>query len=471
MADSYDHTLNWSNEEDADVTMNSEADSSPVEVAQFPDSAWQPTADEVPAAAAFDQANAVAQDDITTEQILQQALDHEMALQFDAMENGAAHAIGLSWTDQDVPPETFECACGDTFTHAQLRNGDALMITCMNSHVRCKDCLNENVRIGLSSRANYPPKCCGPFDIVDIFEYLEEDVRAAWFDKREEYEDIAPVYCAVKECSQYLTKEKLFGDGKWALCDKCCIKTCTGCLCLESAHEEGSAECPERISKMDKELMVKAGWKPCPRCAHMIERSDGCDHMECHCGQHFCYTCGRLLDGAIPCNCSGQREWVEEDEDATDAEAQQRILDDILAGRNGIEGDENNDEDRDGDEGIDDEEEDDEDIDEEEENDDEEDEDDDDDHEEDQNSITNAIRALHRTEPQLAIRMDLLSRVQVRPYTLPGFAADLRRVRDMTGETFNKEMDDLSDAMLGLRDMSEQGNTGQPQGMDTGTDW
>ena len=31
---------------------------------------------------------------------------------------------------------------------------------------------------------------------------------------------------------------------------------------------------------------------PCPFCENRVEKSDGCDHMECLCGYQFCYRCG-----------------------------------------------------------------------------------------------------------------------------------------------------------------------------------
>lgn len=35
-------------------------------------------------------------------------------------------------------------------------------------------------------------------------------------------------------------------------------------------------------------------WKRCPArgCGHMVERSEGCNHMHCICGCSFCYGCG-----------------------------------------------------------------------------------------------------------------------------------------------------------------------------------
>lgn len=483
MASDNNEVNDWTNDEDKDVTMaqatlqlplsvitdtteqdavSAEIDSTMTDGMSVEGAvAWQPTAEEIAATAAWEQAQDDAQPNVsqfTQEQLLQQLLDHEMALQFDALENGAGYTISLPWNDVGMPPETFDCACGDTFNHAQLAGGEAIMLPC--AHARCKDCLNENVRVGLSSRMNYPPKCCGPIDVTEIFDYLDEDVRASWLEKREEYDDVAPVYCAVKECSVYLNKDQLVEEGKWALCTGCNVKTCTGCLCLQSAHQVGSSECPERIDKMDKDLMVKKGWKSCPRCGNMIERTDGCDHMVCDCGQEFCYSCGRLIAGAIPCNCAGQRQWVNEDDEDNDPQAQQQIMDAINRARIGeiddddidseindeIEGEmdeDSNDEEEvvSGDEGN-------EEVSEE--------------AEDDQGMVESnaqeempetpstflrtALRTLHATEPELAVRMDLLSQVQARPYTLPGFAADVRRVREMNGEAFSTEMRNLERA-------------------------
>ena len=33
--------------------------------------------------------------------------------------------------------------------------------------------------------------------------------------------------------------------------------------------------------------------KQCPECRRMIEKSEGCNHMTCLCGAHFCWKCGK----------------------------------------------------------------------------------------------------------------------------------------------------------------------------------
>jgi hypothetical protein len=43
-------------------------------------------------------------------------------------------------------------------------------------------------------------------------------------------------------------------------------------------------------------------WKRCPAagCGHMVERTEGCNHMRCRCGCDFCYACGSRYSSSVP---------------------------------------------------------------------------------------------------------------------------------------------------------------------------
>jgi len=41
-----------------------------------------------------------------------------------------------------------------------------------------------------------------------------------------------------------------------------------------------------------QKLAKLQGWKPCPKCKAMVEKTQGCNHMECICGVNWCYRCG-----------------------------------------------------------------------------------------------------------------------------------------------------------------------------------
>jgi ATP-dependent RNA helicase DHX8/PRP22 len=31
--------------------------------------------------------------------------------------------------------------------------------------------------------------------------------------------------------------------------------------------------------------------KSCPSCGYTIEKTEGCNHVECRCGSHICWAC------------------------------------------------------------------------------------------------------------------------------------------------------------------------------------
>ena len=50
-----------------------------------------------------------------------------------------------------------------------------------------------------------------------------------------------------------------------------------------------------------EELMNSRKWKRCPYCSSIVEKMDGCNHMECYSvicqgTGNFCYLCGKGLN-------------------------------------------------------------------------------------------------------------------------------------------------------------------------------
>ncbi|CAA7025040.1 unnamed protein product [Microthlaspi erraticum] len=43
-------------------------------------------------------------------------------------------------------------------------------------------------------------------------------------------------------------------------------------------------------------LASKKMWRQCSNCQHMIELTEGCNHITCRCGFKFCYNCGGVWD-------------------------------------------------------------------------------------------------------------------------------------------------------------------------------
>lgn len=280
---------------------------------------YQPTAEELEAAQLFDQAN---NEEVEPRELSElERADAELAMLLHTQfESGYT-----SDNDRPVAPTIYECACGDAFTEHHIAQMVILNCGCP----RCNDCLNQNVAIGLEFKRNYPPRCCGIGIEVDLIqEHLTEENIIRWIEIKDEFEDRAPIYCAIKSCSVHLTRDTLDKDQKWALCPRCNIRTCSGCSHLESDHTDPNS-CPEHIDKLDRELFDKKKWKPCPGCKLMVEKMEGCDHMICDCDTEFCYRCGVEYVGGMPCNCTGQREWVEDEPEGNDPAMQQQIMERI----------------------------------------------------------------------------------------------------------------------------------------------
>jgi hypothetical protein len=63
--------------------------------------------------------------------------------------------------------------------------------------------------------------------------------------------------------------------------------------------------CPAVEESLTKllELGSEKKWKQCPTCLNMVEKTEGCNHMDCVCGVEFCYRCGKLFDEDDSCEC------------------------------------------------------------------------------------------------------------------------------------------------------------------------
>ena len=86
-----------------------------------------------------------------------------------------------------------------------------------------------------------------------------------------------------------------------------------------SSWDAGERVCPaDDAEKALHALGSEKKWKQCPTCLNMVERIEGCNHMDCVCGVEFCYRCGKLFDEEDLCDCDPNG-W-DEDEDGGEDE-------------------------------------------------------------------------------------------------------------------------------------------------------
>lgn len=57
----------------------------------------------------------------------------------------------------------------------------------------------------------------------------------------------------------------------------------------------------KNINTDDKFYQFAKGqkFKQCPYCHFWVEKNEGCNHIACRCGNHFCYKCGKKMNGHI----------------------------------------------------------------------------------------------------------------------------------------------------------------------------
>ncbi|KAK6433057.1 hypothetical protein LTR95_010764 [Oleoguttula sp. CCFEE 5521] len=144
-------------------------------------------------------------------------------------------------------------------------------------HHYCVYCVQEWFTRAMIDREMYPPKCCGtafPWD--DVKDELPEGFVMEFGGMREELETKMPMYCHVRKCGRFISKNDSVRDT--AVCQKCDAATCTHCK--GAAHGEG--DCAEDSTiKETMALAKKSGWKACPGCKSVIQRTTGCNHMSC----------------------------------------------------------------------------------------------------------------------------------------------------------------------------------------------
>ena len=213
----------------------------------------------------------------------------------------------------DANHESTVCPACDSV----VQDNELVYLTC--GHVWCSDCLNNNLRAALSNRTMFPPRCCNAtpdgINMNAVESYLEDDVLFRYLNVGEEYASPDPTFCCDPKCGIFI-KVPANNISQWASCAKCHKSTCIQCKGAYLDHPTADDH-PELISKEDKELAEREGYKQCPnpKCRNLLERIDGCDHMTCDCGTNFCYRCGRSLDydsvGGMACNCQGQNPWVD----------------------------------------------------------------------------------------------------------------------------------------------------------------
>ena len=110
-------------------------------------------------------------------------------------------------------------------------------------------------------------------------------------------------YCPTPGCKYICSYDKNEFN---LICPLCHKSYCLQCktewhqnLTCEEYQKSKKKEDDENDIKFE-EYVKGNNFKQCPNCKRWVEKTEGCDHIFCPCGTHFCYNCGGIRDPVHP---------------------------------------------------------------------------------------------------------------------------------------------------------------------------
>lgn len=204
--------------------------------------------------------------------------------------------FALDWKDT----QSFYCPIcySDQYNTIDLPCGDQICVTCFRLTL---EFYIENGMVSHSKRVC--PICKETIKLKIIKKVLtnEQVDRIKHLLKRKEADkkvaEGSAVYCPLPDCLGYAL---IVPNCEVLACCRCTVSICSQChkmyhptlSCEEYGEEVGDDEF--------ENLMHNRMWKPCPYCTTVVEKMEGCNHMECYSNvcegiNGFCYLCGKGL--------------------------------------------------------------------------------------------------------------------------------------------------------------------------------
>ncbi|KAH9220984.1 hypothetical protein DL95DRAFT_328277 [Leptodontidium sp. 2 PMI_412] len=161
---------------------------------------------------------------------------------------------------------------------------DMAILPC--NHPYCGDCIKGAFKAAYKSRS--PFQCCGTtVPTSRVMRNLSSSFVGKYNLMVLELRTKKPKYCSSPRCNKFIPPAEIHGP--IAICPYCKAKTCVAC-----GSKEHSGVCEEdKAGKAVQALAQKKGWKQCPKCSQILERTEGCLHMTCRCKAEWCYSCLR----------------------------------------------------------------------------------------------------------------------------------------------------------------------------------
>ncbi|RDX78316.1 E3 ubiquitin-protein ligase RNF144A, partial [Mucuna pruriens] len=213
--------------------------------------------------------------------------------------------------DGDTPSRTFKRKQKEIGESSQVRCGICMdgkpgeeMFSNQNcSHAFCNDCIGiyvaSKIQENISMVKCPDPKCTGVLESQYCRSIIPEEVFDRWENALCENLVLGSqkFYCPFKDCSAMLISdaEEVVTSSECPYCNRlfcaqCKVSWHAGIDCMEFRSLKQYER--EREDLMVMELAKDKSWRRCPKCNFYVEKSGGCSHISCRCGNEFCYACG-----------------------------------------------------------------------------------------------------------------------------------------------------------------------------------
>lgn len=181
------------------------------------------------------------------------------------------------------------------------------------SHLFCRMCLVEQCESAIKNLDSFPiccacEGCSAPMLLTDLRSLLSSEKLDELFRASLGSFVASSVgtyrFCPSPDCPSVYRVADPGAVGEPFVCGACYAETCTRCH-LEY-HPYLSCERYKEFKK-DPDLSLKE-WckgkehvKTCPVCGFIIEKVEGCNHVECRCGRHICWVCLEFYNSSEEC--------------------------------------------------------------------------------------------------------------------------------------------------------------------------
>lgn len=114
-------------------------------------------------------------------------------------------------------------------------------------------------------------------------------------------------YCPTPGCKYICSYDKNEFNLICPLCGKSYYLQCKtewhkNLTCQEYQLTQKNNNKDDENDRKFEEYVKGKNYKQCPNCKRWVEKTEGCDHITCCCGTHFCYNCGGIRDPKYPYN-------------------------------------------------------------------------------------------------------------------------------------------------------------------------